>query len=224
MAQGAHALFLAATAGWDDEAAAYEPFRLVGNRSEVIVHRGRARGRGTRRWTRTTQLLAREDFGALTPARVGGLFLLTHTPDNWVKVTESFGFDYWWLRVLHLSIERNVNLKIGDFALAGPRARDRSRGGVGDRAAADRHDRGAQGGHLLQAAARRERAGALRVTRHDLEQAKRKWLQRPQAQKKRPRTEGVAGVVSAAMGAASLAALRPAARRARASRASSAAR
>ena len=207
VAKGAHALFLAATAGWDDKAAAYEPFRLVGNRSEVIVTEA-AREAWDAALDAHTQLLAREDFGALTPARVGGLFLLTHTPDNWVKVTESFGFDYWWLRVMHLSIERNVNLKIGDFALAGPRARDRSE------AALEIAQRQIATIVALKVAIfykkrHGENAQPLRVTRHDLEQAKRKWLQRPQAQKKRPRTEGVAGVVSAAMGAASLAELRP---------------
>ena len=207
VAGGAHALFLAGTAGWDDEATTYEPFRLVGNRSEVIVTEA-VREVWEAALDAHAQLLAREDFGALTPAQLGGLFLLTHTPDNWVKVTESFGFDYWWLRVMHLSIERNVDLKIGDFALAGPRVRDRSE------AALEIAQRQIATIVALKVAIfykkrHGENAQPLRVTRHDLEQAKRKWLQRPQAQKKRPRTEGVADVVSAAMNAASLAELRP---------------
>jgi len=207
VAEGAHALFLAGTAGWDDEAATYEPFQLVGNRSEVIVPEA-VREVWEAALDAHTRLLACEDFGTLTPAQLGGLFLLTHTPDNWVKVTESFGFDYWWLRVMHLSIERNVDLKIGDFALAGPRVRDRSE------AALEIAQRQIATIVALKVAIfykkrHGENAQPLRVTRHDLEQAKRKWLQRPQAQKKRPRTEGVADAVSAAMSAASLAELRP---------------
>ena len=210
VARGALALFSAATAQWDS-GDAYEPFCAVGNRSEVIVPEC-ARAQWEAAIEAHEQMLALEDFGALSAAEVGGLFLLTHTPDNWVKV----------VRVLRLRLLVAARAAPLDRAQRGPqdrrlcagRARARAdlqpRRPLAHRAAATaRHHRGAQGGHLLQAAPRRERAAAVRVTRHDLEQAKRKWLQRPQAQKKRPRTEGVAGVVSAAMGAASLAELRP---------------
>jgi len=114
-ARGAHALFRAATDGWESKEN-YEPFALVGKRSEVVVT-DEAREAWEEGLAAHEELLAREDFGALTPEEMGGLFLLTHTPDNWVKAVSSFGFDYWWLRILHLSIERNADLRIGDFAL-----------------------------------------------------------------------------------------------------------
>ena len=209
VARGAHALFCAGTDGWDDEKTAYEPFETVGNRSEVVVTQA-ARAAWQAALNAHEQMLALEDFGALTPAQLGGLFLLTHTPDNWVKVVKSFSYDYWWLRVLHLSIERNVDLKICDFALVGPRPCDRSATAL---RMAQRQI--ATIVALKVAIFYKKRHGdasqtqQLRVTRHDLEQAKRKWLQRPQAQKKRPRVTGVADAVSAAMNVASLQALRP---------------
>ena len=207
VARGAHALFQAGTAGWDDPDGPYEPFRTVGNRSEVVVTE-EARAPWEDGLAAHARMLQVERFESLTPAQIGGLFLLTHTPDNWVKATRSFGYDYWWLRVLHLSIERNVDLKVCDFALVGPRPCDRSEAAL----------RMAQRQVATIVALRvaifyKKRHGAdapeLRVTRHDLEQAKRKWLQRPQAPKKRARAEGVADVVSAAMNSASLQALRP---------------
>lgn len=207
VAQGALALFKAGTDGWDDPDVPYEPFRTVGNRSEVIVTEA-ARPDWDAAMAAHERMLQVERFESFTPAQLGGLFLLTHTPDNWVKATRSFGYDYWWLRVLHLSIERNVDLKVCDFALVGPRPCDRSEAAL----------RMAQRQIATIVALRvaifyKKRHGAnapeLRVTRHDLEQAKRKWLQRPQTPKKRARAEGVADVVSAAMNAASLQALRP---------------
>jgi len=207
VAQGALALFQAGTAGWDATEGPYEPFRTVGNRSEVVVTEA-ARAAWEAGLAAHAQMLQAEHFASLTPAQIGGLFLLTHTPDNWVKATRSFGYDYWWLRVLHLSVERNVDLKVCDFALVGPQPRDRTEAAL----------RMAQQQIATIVALRvaifyKKRHGAqtpeLRVTRHDLEQAKRKWLQRPQAPKKRARAEGVVGVVSAAMNAASLQALRP---------------
>lgn len=208
VARGAHALFQVGTAGWDGDGS-YEPFRMEGNRSEVIVSE-EARADWEAGLAAHEQMLKLEHFGALTPAQLGGLFLLTHTPDNWVKVVKSFGFDYWWLRVLHLSVERNVDLKVCAFALVGPRPRDRSEATL---RMAQRQI--ATIVALKVAIFYKKRHGDapqvqdLRVTRHDLEQAKRKWLQRPQAPKKRVRAEGVADVVSAAMNAASLQALRP---------------
>jgi hypothetical protein len=204
-ARGAHALFRAATEGWDNPKNPYEPFALVGKRSEVKVTDA-ARVAWAEGLAAHEQLLARENFGALTPEQVGGLFLLTHTPDNWVKVVSSFGFDYWWLRILHLSVERNADLRIGDFALVKPNARDQSR------AAMEMAQRQVATIVALKVAIfyklRHADAPEPRVTRHDLEQAKRKWLKRPQARKRR-RCEGVADIVSAAMNAESLKALRP---------------
>ena len=202
-ARGAHALFCAATDGWDTKAA-YEPFALVGKRSEVVVTE-EARAVWEAGLVAHKELLALEDFGALTPEQVGGLFLLTHTPDNWVKAVSSFGFDYWWLRILHLSVERNADLRIGDFALVGPNARDPSGAAM---AMAQKQIATIV---ALKVAIfyklRKPDAPMPRVTRHDLEQAKRKWLKRPQARKRR-RCEGVADVVSTAMNASGLKALR----------------
>ena len=97
----------------------------MGNRSEVVVTEA-ARAAWEAGLAAHERMLQVERFESLTPAQLGGLFLLTHTPDNWVKATRSFGYDYWWLRVLHLSLERNVDLKVCDFALVGPRPCDRS--------------------------------------------------------------------------------------------------
>ena len=203
-ARGAHALFRSATDGWDSKET-YEPFALVGKRSEVVVT-DEAREAWEAGLAAHERLLALEDFGALTPEQAGGLFLLTHTPDNWVKVVASFGFDYWWLRILHLSVERNVDLRIGDFALVKPNARDQSR------EAMQMAQRQMATIVALKVAIfyklRHADAPGPRVTRHDLEQAKRKWLKRPQARKRR-RCEGVSDLVRAAMNAASLKALRP---------------
>ena len=203
-ARGAHALFRSATNGWDTKDK-YEPFALVGNRSEVVVTE-EAREPWEDGLAAHKELLAREDFGALTPEQVGGLFLLTHTPDNWVKAVSSFGFDYWWLRILHLSVERNADLRIGDFALVKPIARELSRTAM---EMAQKQIKTIVG---LKVAIfyklRHVGEPGPRVTRHDLEQAKRKWLKRPQA-RRRKRCEGVADLVSAAMNASSLKALRP---------------
>jgi hypothetical protein len=210
VAQGAFALFSAATAQWD-AGDAYEPFHAVGNRSEVIVPEA-ARAQWQAAIEAHRRMLALEDFGALSAAEMGGLFLLTHTPDNWVKVVQSFGLDYWWLRVLHLSVERNVDIKVCDFALVKPRA-------VELQPAAVRMARRQLSTIVALKVAifyklrHGERAQPVRVTRHDLEQTKRKWLRRPPAQRKRARVGGgggVAEVVSAAMNVANLEALKPA--------------
>jgi len=203
-ARGAHALFCAATDGWESKEG-YEPFALVGKRSEVVVPDG-AREAWEEGLAAHEALLARENFVALTPEQVGGLFLLTHTPDNWVKAVSSFGFDYWWLRILHLSVERNADLRIGDFALVKPNRRDR------DPAALEMAQKQVATIVALKVAIfyklRHPDAPEPHVTRHDLEQAKRKWLKRPQARKRR-RCEGVGDIVGAAMNALSLKALRP---------------
>ena len=91
VAQGALALFQAGTAGWDGDGP-YEPFRTVGNRSEVAVTE-EARAPWEDGLAAHARMLQVERFEALTPAQIGGLFLLTHTPDNWVKATRSFGYD-----------------------------------------------------------------------------------------------------------------------------------
>jgi hypothetical protein len=206
VAQGAFALFSAATAQWD-AGDAYEPFQLVGNRSEVVVPEA-ARVQWQEALAAHKRMLALEDFGALSAAEMGGLFLLTHTPDNWVKVVQSFGLDYWWLRVLHLSVERNVDIKVCDFALVKPRA-------------AEAHPTAMRMAQqqlstivalkvaIFYKLRHGERAQPVRVTRHDLEQTKRKWLKRPPTQRKRARVDGVADAVSTAMNVASLKALLP---------------
>ena len=205
VARGAFALFSAGTAEWESKTP-YEPFQLNGTRSEVIVT-GDARTAWDAGLVAHDKMLALEDFSGLTAAAMGGLFLLTHTPDNWAKVVDSFGFDYWWLRIVHLSIERNVDLKIGDFALTNPRATGKVHQSI---------DVVSSIVALKVAIFYRKRhcnsstfnSAELRVTRHDLEQAKRKWLHRPQI-RKRKRCEGVADIVSAAMNSSSLKELLP---------------
>lgn len=53
----------------------------------------------------------------LSAAEVGGLFLLSHTADNWPKRPEVFDEDFWLLRVVHLGLERNTSLQIAKFDL-----------------------------------------------------------------------------------------------------------
>ena len=203
-ARGALALFRAATKGWDSSNT-YEPFALIGKRSEVIVTE-EAREAWRSGLEAHKRMIEIEDFCTLTPEQMGGLFLLTHTPDNWVKAVASFGFDYWWLRIMHLSVERNADLRIGDFSLVKPNARDPSL------VAIEMAQRQVATIVALKVVIfykmRHVDAPNPRVTRHDLEQAKRKWLKRPQARKRR-RCEGVADIVSAAMNASSLTTLRP---------------
>jgi hypothetical protein len=206
VARGAFALFSAATAQWDT-GDAYEPFRTVGNRSEVIVPEA-ARASWQAAIEAHKQMLALEDFGALSAAEMGGLFLLTHTPDNWVKVVRSFGLDYWWLRVLHLSVERNVDIKICDFALVKPRVAEMQPTAM-RMAQQQLSTIVALKVAIFYKLRHGEQAQPVRVTRHDLEQTKRKWLRRPPTQRKRARVSGVAEAVGAAMSAASLEALLP---------------
>ena len=203
-ARGAFALFRAATEGWDSKET-YEPFALVGKRSEVIVNE-KAREAWCAGLEAHKRMLELEDFGALEPEQMGGLFLLTHTPDNWVKSVASFGFNYWWLRIMHLSVERNADLRIGDFSLVQPNARDPSL--VAMQMAQRQVATIVALKVVIFYKMRNVDAPNPRVTRHDLEQAKRKWLKRPQARKRR-RCEGVADIVSAAMSASSLTALQP---------------
>ena len=205
-AHGAYALFRAATRGWDCEEV-YEPFELVGKRSEVTVP-NEAREAWQAGLKAHERMIALEDFGTLSPEQLGGLFLLTHTPDNWVKVVESFGFEYWWLRILHLSVERNADLRIGDFSLTKSNARDPTS------ASMEMAQRQVATIVALKVAIfyKKRHIGAPkpRVTRHDLEQAKRKWLKRPQARKcRRCEDDGVSDMVRVAMNASSLKTLRP---------------
>lgn len=53
----------------------------------------------------------------LNAAQIGGLFLLSHTADNWPKRFDIFDSDFWLLRVVHLGIERNTPLQILKFDL-----------------------------------------------------------------------------------------------------------
>tara|TARA_B110000858_G_scaffold121172_2_gene138291 strand:- start:1276 stop:3360 length:2085 start_codon:yes stop_codon:yes gene_type:complete len=204
VARGAFALFSSATEGWCTKES-YQPFELVGKRSSVTVPED-AREEWDAALKAHAQMLTLEDFSALSPEEVGGIFLLTHTPDNWVKVVESFGIDYWWMRVLHLSIERNVNLRISDFSLVKP----------------TRCKHNAQSEELAQRQIstivalkvaifykkRYADAPALLVTRHDLEQAKRRWLARPQARKRRF-CNSISEIVSSAMNSSNLKELHP---------------
>ena len=53
----------------------------------------------------------------LTAAQIGGLYLLTHTADNWPKLAPIFDADYWLLRIVHLGLERNTPLQMAKFDL-----------------------------------------------------------------------------------------------------------
>lgn len=53
----------------------------------------------------------------LTAAQIGGLYLLTHTADNWPKLAPIFDNDYWLLRIVHLGLERNTPLQMAKFDL-----------------------------------------------------------------------------------------------------------
>lgn len=57
------------------------------------------------------------DATGLTAAELAGLFLLTHTPDNWAKRPELFDEGFWFLRAVHFGLERNLALRINRFSL-----------------------------------------------------------------------------------------------------------
>ena len=48
--------------------------------------------------------------------------MLTYTPDHCAMRTDAFCTDYWWLRVMHLSIGRSVKVQMRPFVL--PRSMD----------------------------------------------------------------------------------------------------
>lgn len=54
---------------------------------------------------------------AFTVKDLAGLFLLTSLPDNWPKQPSLFDYNFWWMRVLHFGLERNVGLKMSTFNL-----------------------------------------------------------------------------------------------------------
>lgn len=107
--------------------------RFAGCFGESAVQRMRSRvrvGAGARsdweaavdaHWQMLT-LEAEDDVFAtsstLSAAEVGGLFLLSHTADNWPKRCEVFDEDFWLLRVVHLGLERNTSLQIAKFDLS----------------------------------------------------------------------------------------------------------
>ena len=181
----------------DRHADTYAPFELVDGRSRVRSTKRRAK------WERAKQahaaLVACERFGGLAPEQLAGLFLLTRTPDRMPVETESFDLDFWMLRVMHLSLERNVDLRLGAFVLAP--ARVRAEGDDGDAAAALRQLETIVA--LKVAIFYKQRHGDAapppRVSRHDVEETKRKCLKRPRAPKPRREAVGVAGYVREAM-------------------------
>ena len=110
--------------------------RYVGCFGNAEAHRMRSRvafdkcGPGTvteaqrARWQRAVQahrrMLDVEAKGGLFDERtpeLGGLFLLTHTPDNWAKRPGLFDADFWMLRAVHFGLERNLGLRINRFSL-----------------------------------------------------------------------------------------------------------
>lgn len=107
--------------------------RFAGCFGESAVQRMRSRvrvGAGARtdweaamdaHWQMLT-LEAEDDVFATSPTlsaeEVGGLFLLSHTADNWPKRPNVFDEDFWLLRVVHLGLERNTSLQIAKFDLS----------------------------------------------------------------------------------------------------------
>jgi|SaaInlV_125m_DNA_1040241.scaffolds.fasta_scaffold03522_3 hypothetical protein len=191
----------------DRDADTYEPFELVDGRSRVRSTKRRAK------WERAVQahaaLVASERFGGLTPERLAGLFLLTRTPDHLPGEVESFDLDFWLLRVMHLSLERNVDLKLGAFAPTP--AKERAEGDNGDAAVALRQLETIVALKVAIFYKKRHRGAAPppRVSRHDVEETKRKCLKRPRAPKPRCEAAGVADYVRVAMRHASLQQLLP---------------
>ena len=140
-----------------------------------------------------------ERFAGLSPERLAGLFLLTRTPDHLPAEVESFDLDFWTLRVVHLSLERNVDLKMGAFVPMP--AKERAEGDDGDAAAALRQLETIVA--LKVAIFYKKRHGNAapppRVSRHDVEETKRKCLKRPRAPKPRREAVGVVDYVRVAM-------------------------
>ena len=197
----------------DRDAATYEPFEMVNGRSRVRSTKRRAK------WERAVQahgqLVASERFGGLTPEKLGGLFLLTHTPDHLPHEVEAFDLDFWMLRVMHLSLERNVDLRMNAFALTEARSRDADDDN-GDAAAALRQLETIVALKVAIFYKKRHRdkeadpaQHALCVSRHDVEETKRKCLQRPHAPKPQRESVGVADYVRVAMNTTSLQQLVP---------------
>ena len=107
--------------------------RFAGCFGESAVQRMRSRvrvGAGARvaweeavdaHWQMLT-LEAEDDVFVTSPTlsaeEVGGLFLLSHTADNWPKRPDVFDEDFWLLRVVHLGLERNTSLQIAKFDLS----------------------------------------------------------------------------------------------------------
>jgi len=181
----------------DRDADTYEPFEMVNGRSRVRSTKRRAKY--ARCIFANTSLVRSERFGGLTPEQLAGLFLLTRTPDHLPGEVDSFDLDFWLLRVMHLSLERNVDLKLGAFAPTP--ARVRAEGDDGDAAAALRQLETIVA--LKVAIFYKKRHGDAapppRVSRHDVEETKRKCLKRPRAPKPRREAVGVAGYVREAM-------------------------
>ena len=210
VARGAHALFQDGTDGQDDPT--HAPFELVGGRSQVRP--------GARRdaWQAGVDahhsMVASEQFETLTPAELGGLFMLTYTPDHCAMRTDAFCTDYWWLRVMHLSIGRSVKVQMRPFVL--PRSMDAAAaaGAMGSARAALATRQLATAVALKVAIFYKKRgrdASPPRISHHDVDNAKRRCLHpQPQARlqpaarvgaPRAPRapTPGVADCVRAAM-------------------------
>ena len=60
---------------------------------------------------------AGDPLAGLTPAQIGGLFLLTHVADNCAKRAELFNADFWMLRAVHFGLERVTELRMQQLSL-----------------------------------------------------------------------------------------------------------
>ena len=212
-ARGAHALFLDGTE--HRNGLVYQPFDFVATGRSSVRPEARQHT-----WHAGVQALhamveCEAAFASLTPVELGGLFLLSHTSDHMPAQMESFDEEFWWVRVLHLSLSRNVNLRVNAFALAPAAPRRRVDGETPAAAGELLHLRTLATRQLASAIAlkvaifykkrHRDAPSAPGVSRHALEEVKRACLKLPRAPKPaRAPAAGVTDCVRAAMLAAAL--------------------
>ena len=113
VARGAHALF---KDGTDDCCkATYQPFDLVQTGTAQVRPEGRQHVWHAGVVALDAMVEHEAAFVSLAPETLGALYLLSYTADNVPIAVEAFDEDFWWLRVIHLSLTRNVDLHAGNF-------------------------------------------------------------------------------------------------------------
>ena len=204
VARGAHALF---QDGTDDRwKRTYQPFDLVQTGTAQVRPEGRQHVWHAGVTALDVMVEHEAAFVSLAPETLAALYLLSYTADNVPHAVEAFDEDFWWLRVIHLSLTRNVDLRAGNFkpVAAKPR-RDPAtdpNGAIGEL----RNQRVLATRALSTAIALKvaifytcwQRAQGIQapsapgVSRHTLHEAKRQCLGKPRAPK--PPREPAAGV------------------------------